>query len=224
MHSIKSANFLLYLISIIIIFQKYEYVNCAFPQATAIYTNNKVLMEPDNYQVFWNTTDDEIIFEVHSKNPDGYTGFGLSPTGGMENSDIVAYWIDSNGNVNFTDRFIVSKSLITIDKNQDWKLIKAMKSNGYMIAQFKRKLLICDPEKKDIDISEGPYHLIYSYGQLTNNDLTYHSNNRGTKVLNLLGTLDKNIQLDMNGVETLEFLEEVMNNFNKKKTIIIKYK
>ena len=67
---------------------------------TGIYTNQAELI-PYIYYIYWNFTQTSITGEVHVKTS-GWVGFGLSPDGGMLNSDVFVGWITSDGHVNFT--------------------------------------------------------------------------------------------------------------------------
>ena len=116
----------------------------------------------------------DMIGEIHCKT-DGWVGFGLSPNGGMDSSDVVIAW-SRNGSANFTVRIkrflyqslILSQKLIFvfffiqdryiqrrdvfIDKHQDWFLLKSLKSNGYSIYQFKRPVVLSDSEDRTIEV------------------------------------------------------------------------
>jgi hypothetical protein len=185
----------------------------------AEYQNYQALIDQE-VDLYWNTTDTEILFKVRSKNVDGWTAFGISPDGRMEKSDVVAYWFNSDNNLNFTDRFIQSKTVNTIDTKQDWKLIGQTKENDFMIVQFKRNLIIADPDKQDIDIAQGKVNVIYSYGnQVINNDISYHGKNRGSKTIELIAKMTSSddgptITYENNfWLQLLNFINSFANNF-----------
>lgn len=67
---------------------------------TAYYSNFVDLVDQGQYRFYWNFTSTDIIGEIHCKTS-GWVGFGLSPTGNMDKSDVVIGWI-SNGVTNFT--------------------------------------------------------------------------------------------------------------------------
>ena len=69
-------------------------------QPTSTYANYAELL-PNVYRFYWNFTDTSLTGEVHVKTS-GWVGFGLSPDGGMHNSDAFVGWITSDGHVNFT--------------------------------------------------------------------------------------------------------------------------
>lgn len=69
---------------------------------------NFIDLSPGVFRLYWNLTNTtngktngDMIGEVHCKT-DGWVGFGLSPNGGMDQSDVFIGWIDKNGAVNFT--------------------------------------------------------------------------------------------------------------------------
>lgn len=138
------------------------------------------------YKIYWNYTDIDVVIEVHCKT-DGWVGFGFSPNGGMDGSDVVVGWI-SNGQVNFTDRHIVGRQVL-IDKNQDWKLLYSSESNGINVFKFMRKIKLCDPD--DLTIEQGSPYIIFAYGNndpLLDKDINYHGMNRGGKVVSFISS------------------------------------
>ena len=61
-----------------------------------------------------------------------------------------------------------------------------------------------------MDIEGGTPYVIFAWGDtLTNNDISYHFNNRGAKTLPLIASLNAKIDIDMNKVETTEFKVDV---------------
>jgi hypothetical protein len=69
-------------------------------QPTGYFANYIDLVE-GIFRLYWNFTDTEFIGEIHCKTK-GWVGFGFSPNGGMDKSDVVIGWISSEGTVNFT--------------------------------------------------------------------------------------------------------------------------
>ena len=57
------------------------------------FSGSASLVKDDVYHLFWKNDDTSITFEVHAK-VKGWVGFGLSPNGGMPNSDIVIGWVE----------------------------------------------------------------------------------------------------------------------------------
>ena len=68
------------------------------PVALANYPFSVTLRE-DAYTISWNfNREDETIFFMVNASTTGWVGFGLSPDGGMANSDVVIGWVDDSGN------------------------------------------------------------------------------------------------------------------------------
>ena len=67
---------------------------------TAYYSNFFDLVDQGQFRFYWNFTSTDIIGEIHCKTS-GWVGFGLSPNGNMDKSDVFIGWI-SNGVTNFT--------------------------------------------------------------------------------------------------------------------------
>ena len=181
------------------------------PSPTSIYANSLEL-ESGNYYLLWNFTQTDILIEVHAKTT-GWLGFGISPNGGMDGSDVVIAWIDSNGKANFTDRHIRDRDVL-IDEEQNWMPLGVMKRNEYLVAKFTRKIKICDKSGEDMDIPDGTPFVIYSYGTKfkENGDIGYHDS-RGTKSVQLTSALNAKINIDMNEVETQEYRVDVCYSF-----------
>ena len=56
------------------------------------FSGSTSLVNGDVYHLFWKNNQSHITFEVHAK-VKGWVGFGISPNGGMPNSDIVIGWV-----------------------------------------------------------------------------------------------------------------------------------
>jgi hypothetical protein len=205
-----------YLIKVLFVSITFTFQNVVsmdnFPVASQYYVNHRVLI-PDVYQIFWNTTEENIKFEVHAKTP-GYAAFGISPNGGMPFSDIVAFWVESTGTFNFTDRYIDQTSTVYIDKKKDWHEKSVTRDGQYLIAVFERKIKICDNSDalkgEDNQITEGVNHVIYSFGDVVNGDISYHGpNQRGTKVLQLIGKQMETVQINESQLEKDDFVINV---------------
>lgn len=97
----------------------HEYA-CRVKQAEPVFTSvpttnyeNFIDLAPGVFRLYWNLTDSnaansqnaQLIAEIHCKT-DGWVGFGLSPNGGMDQSDVVIGWIN-NATVNFTVFFFI---------------------------------------------------------------------------------------------------------------------
>lgn len=178
------------------------------PVPTEIYSNLKILIEPDVYIFHWNYTKVDLTGEIHVKT-NGWVAFGLTPNGGMDGSDVFVSWLDTNGKANFTDRYIRQRSVL-IDKQQDWELISASISDEYTIVKFRRDIQTCDTNDEDLVIEEGTPRVLYAFGlssPLAGRDISYHgSTNRGSKVVQLLTALkDKQIITHEDKIKTFDF-------------------
>lgn len=168
---------------------------------TDLYTNSFDLIQ-GIYKIYWNYSSSEIIAEIHCKT-NGWVGFGFSPNGGMDKSDVVIGWI-SNGQVNFTDRHIVDRE-VKIDQKQDWILLKSSEKNGINIFKFKRNITMCDSQ--DFTIEKGSPYVIYSYGDrdpLPGSDISYHGSNRGSTKINFINSADIIESNEEMNIETLD--------------------
>ena len=65
------------------------------------YYSNYIDLIDGVYRFYWNFTSEDIVGEIHCKTK-GWVGFGLSPNGKMDKSDVVVGWITDDGLVNFT--------------------------------------------------------------------------------------------------------------------------
>ncbi len=70
--------------------------------SNTVFTNSEIIIAPDQYILYWNVTDENIIIKAEVK-ADGWVGFGLSPDGRMFNSDIIIGWSDFQGGFNSLD-------------------------------------------------------------------------------------------------------------------------
>lgn len=173
------------------------------PTPTENYVNSQV-MERGLFYLYWNFTNTDVLMEMHVKTT-GWAGFGLSPNGGMDGSDVIVTWIDSNGHVNFTDRHIRNRDVL-IDQQQNWIPILVAAKDGFLVAKFTRKIKICDKTNEDMDIPDGSAFVIYALGSRfnTDGDITYHDF-RGTKSVQFTSTLNVKVDIDMSQVETIDY-------------------
>lgn len=171
-------------------------VTC-LPEPTSPYVNQMILVEPDVYMLYWNYTNDDIVFEIHVKN-NGWAAFGLSPNGGMDKSDVIVTWMKENGENVFSDRHISGRQVL-LDEEQNWFPLNATFVDGYLISKFTRKIRLCDASGEDMDITVGTPHVIYAWSTVFNNDdITYHGHeNRGSRVVPLISSLNAETDLDI---------------------------
>ena len=184
------------------------------PTPTENYANKLVLVEPDVYFLYWNYTDVDILFELHVKNL-GWNAFGLSPTGGMANADVIVTWVNADGSVHFTDRHVTSDGrTVVVDTKQDWHPILIKQTQGYTVSKFTRKINICDASAEDLDIPNGTPFVIFSWNpQLTGNDISYHGQERrGQRTVPLISSLNLKVDLDQSKLESKEYRVNVISN------------
>lgn len=78
--------------------------NSVITPRTSLLKKQREILEPNGkFVVEWETDldNDTITFEVTAATT-GFVGFGLSPSGGMQGSDIIVGGIDPNGNSYFS--------------------------------------------------------------------------------------------------------------------------
>ena len=174
-------------------------LNCASYDETSLFGNTAIL--DSKSMIHWNYTSTEIIIKLTIQTT-GWVGFGLSPNGGMLNSDILLAWPNE-----FRDAHVETTTQIIYDKKMNWQRLFYSQSSGATTVIFKRKIIICDKDSNEININVEPTSfVIYAYGDNFVNGLpTYHgTSNRGSKSLPLLVT-NKKVQLDMTTIETIDF-------------------
>ena len=173
------------------------YGNHNLPIPTDTYANKKILVEPDSYILYWNYNATDITFEIHVKSS-GWAGFGISPNGGMENSD---------GTANFTERNTNGGTITpAISIKQEWFPLLTKSQDGYLISKSTRKIKLCDTTGQHLNIDAGTPHVIFSWGSnFVNGDATYHGTNRSSKSLPLISSLNKVVNLNMSQIEMTDF-------------------
>jgi hypothetical protein len=207
---------LLIAIIVLLIFCNVKLINCAFPEPIGNYTNHKVLIKPDIYEVYWKTTKTNVMFEVHSKNGQNnrWAAFGLSQGGKMAYSDIAVYGHNDAGGIFFSDMYINGSDSVLLDDVNDnnWKLTQLMEKEGYMIALFWRPLEICDKSGQDRNILEGKNTIIFAHGVIQNNNMVYHGPemmDRGHTDLQIYDSSTEKIKIENEQVETQSFIINV---------------
>ena len=79
--------------------------SASVPQPTSYYTN-RVELVSGVYTFYWNISTTNLTGEVHCKT-NSCVSFGISPTGGMDGSNVMVGWIDSQGRTNFTVSYLL---------------------------------------------------------------------------------------------------------------------
>ena len=155
----------------------------------------------------WNYTTTDITFKLTLKTT-GWVAFGLSPNGGMLNSDIIFALPKSDGTVEITDRHIDANYNILVDTVVNWKQLFYGQTGGVTTFIFTRKLKVCNPNQpiSEINLEVAPTsYVIYASGAVVNNSPVKHlTANRGSKSLPLL-TANKKVSLDGVPLTTQDF-------------------
>lgn len=135
----------------------------------------------------------------------------------MSNSDVVVAWVKSDGSTHFSDRHTSPLRELVLDKTQNWFPLTVKMSDGYTVAKFTRKIILCDTTNEDRDIESGTPFVIYAWGNTAvTSDATYHgSSNRGSKTVPLITTLNAKVSVNMNEVEMTDFRVNVSLNTEK---------
>jgi len=151
------------------------------------YDHAAYLDPEENYKLYWSVKDaDKSIHFAVEVNTTGWVGFGISAglSGSMKGADIVIGWVDSKGKGHLQDYHGPDgkNGWPILDKKQDYNLVGSSESNSFTVLKFKRKLVTCDKEDRDIPL--GTNKVIYAFGK--DDALKYHSGRRGARSLNLL--------------------------------------
>ena len=105
------------------------------------------LMDRGNYRFYWTISNGNLIGEVHARTM-GWVGFGLSPDGSMINSNVMVFWVNSDGSPNFSERYAIlapgsSYPQVKLTSQQNWKYLNSYQNNGYTIVKFSRPVVLC---------------------------------------------------------------------------------
>ena len=175
---------------------------------TTFFLHNATLQSPDQYMLFWNFTETEVIFKLVVKNA-AWVGFGFSPNGDMDYSDVVVAYFNNNGSPNFTTRSIYEAPTMKVTQVPHANLLYMSQKNSYTTVIFERSQTLCGTSSEDINLNiiSGTQYFIWAYGtSLSNNDISYHeTTNRGSVVLSLVNILNEYVSLDMTHVSTIDF-------------------
>lgn len=176
---------------------------------------NKLVLRENVYDLHWNFTDTDVTFKIVVANPDGWVGFGLSPNGGMYNSDLVLAWFNPNGTESFIDAHVGptgGKHKPIVDKYINWKKLFMKKVDGKMIVIFTRKLKIRGQSKTgEINIEVLiTQPIIFAWGTGFEDSQrsfpTMHtSDTRSSRTIKILGALNEDVHIDYSKVETHDF-------------------
>ena len=134
----------------------------------------------------------------------------------MENSDVILFWVNPDGTANFTERN-TNAGMVTpaISSKQEWFPLLTKSQDGYLISKSTRKIKLCDTTGQHLDIVAGTPNVIFSWGSnFVNGDASYHGpNNRSTKALPLISSLNTVVNLNMSQIEITDYRVNVNYNF-----------
>lgn len=161
-----------------------------------------------NYVLSWNFTETDITFKVVAATS-GWVGFGLSPNGAMENSDMVLAWTSTDGTMEFRDAHTENAKAVLYDQTQNWRRLFYSVRNGVTTMIFTRALVVCNPNQapNEINIDVLPVsYVIYAWGtNFAGNVPSYHGQTRGSRSLPILGAINQKVEINMNEIETADF-------------------
>ncbi|XP_035712002.1 DBH-like monooxygenase protein 1 [Folsomia candida] len=132
------------------------------------------------YVLTWEVRGGIAYFRAVAKG-NGYVGFGLSPRGTMEASDLFLSGMHANGSVYAIDAHGAGE----MDAKNNYELIHAMEGPSYTEVQFYRPLHTSDCAD-DIEIVNEPQYVIWSIGPDGDALQTHGPQNRGAVLVNLL--------------------------------------
>jgi hypothetical protein len=124
--------------------------NCQTWNANTVFANTAVL--DTDVTLHWNFTDTDIYFRLainhHTAITSGWFGFGLSPNGGMANSDVMLTWVGPDGGVQFRDAHTANRN-VWPDTVQNWKSLFFSSANGLTTVIFTRKIKVSEDRRHD---------------------------------------------------------------------------
>ena len=133
--------------------------------AQTTFVNTATLAAPDEFVVHWNYNSTDIVFKLVAKNAK-WLGFGFSPNGDMDYSDVVVGFLNANGSANFTRRTILQAPTMYVNPNQQVTLLHMSVANNFTTLVFTRKIAYClnstGTTHVNMDIISGTQYLIVS--------------------------------------------------------------
>ncbi|XP_078655821.1 DBH-like monooxygenase protein 1 homolog isoform X2 [Branchiostoma floridae x Branchiostoma belcheri] len=159
------------------------------PRCLSVYRRRDVLDKGGKYSLGWTVDVEEkvVVFSVEVETR-GWIGLGLSPHGGMPDSDIVIGWVDGKGNAFLTDRYATENGAPAVDTtSQDWVLLSGWENDTHTSLSFKRPFDTCDTQDRVIE--DGTSRVIFAWNDAdpeADVGPSYHDANRGVKSVLLL--------------------------------------
>ena len=144
------------------------------------------LDETHKFRLYWtNEANGKIKIGIEAETT-GWLALGISPNGGMLNSDIMIGWVDGDGTVHLEDRYTDNNGKDNgpvLDTQNDLELISGEQVGGITRIQFRRSKCTGDSDH-DSPILKGTTQIIYAW----RNDgvIAWHGvSNRGSQSVNL---------------------------------------
>ncbi|KAJ3123574.1 hypothetical protein HK098_001829 [Nowakowskiella sp. JEL0407] len=176
-----------------VLFISFGFLCCSTPSlaakcfqdfSTSNFTNCELLSE--KFALHWSIIGEDIKlgFQVDQNTTAksssfSWFAFGVSESGGMRGTDIVAILKNDAGVWEASDRFSREYEMPQADSHQDWTLVQPPQigaSGTSVIAVVSRKLKTCDVD--DLEIVRGYAHaIVWAIG--TSETFGYHGPNRG---------------------------------------------
>jgi len=146
---------------------------------------NRLDLHP-SYRMDWNTTATDFTFRLTVMTT-GWVGFGLSPAGGMANSNVLLTWTQPNGFATMRDASLVNRVPI-YDNTNNYKALYYRQVNGVttVIASRLNRIPTELEGARDVDVT--PFsNVVFAWGTgFSANGLpTYHNDLRGSRLVGL---------------------------------------
>jgi len=139
-----------------------------------------------SYRMDWNTTATDFTFRLTVMTT-GWVGFGLSPAGGMANSNVLLTWTQPNGFATMRDASLVNRVPI-YDNTNNYKALYYRQVNGVttVIASRLNRIPTELEGARDVDVTPLS-NIVFAWGTGFNaNGLpTYHNDLRGSRLVGL---------------------------------------
>jgi hypothetical protein len=137
----------------------------------------------DSAEIYWKRADESEIEFILIFKSTSWLGFGLSPDGRMKNADAVVVWQNKDRTGHFSDRHSGEDGILKVDKKHDWFMIDISILNANTTRlDMKRKIMLCDSDKEDLDIRSGDIYLIFSSGQDVTSELNRQWSSKKVKL------------------------------------------
>lgn len=146
------------------------------------FANAYVLNAANGFILYWNVTSTKVYMKLVISNA-AWMGFGWSPDGAMDYSDVVVFFYRPNGLIDVSSRSIYQKPSMVINSVSHITPLYISYYNGLSTLIFSRDIILCNTSRNEININilPQPQYLIFAWGTvLGNNDIAYHGQaNRG---------------------------------------------